>query len=119
VQHRCFESALKFRKRVEEAGEELAEKPQVAEAVFQFLTTSVKLGGALDGIAEGHSFLEGGFTVACLKRALGHLHRAQGGLESAASERLLPEALVAETRREMFAIREEILRLMEALRKEP
>ena len=54
--------------------------------------------------------------VACLKRGLNHLHKAQAGLERVSSEKLLPEALVRKTRQELFEIREEILRLMERFR---
>lgn len=116
VQHRCYESASKFMKNVEEIGVELTENPNVAEAVFEFMTTSVKLGGALNGIAEGRGFFDDAMTVAWLKRALGHLHRAQAGLEAVALERLLPEPLITETRNEMFAVREGIIRLMDELR---
>ena len=59
---------------------------------------------------------DGAFTVAMLKRALDHLHKAQAGLDAAATKQLLPEAMVAEARRELFAIREGILELMERFR---
>ena len=56
------------------------------------------------------------FTVACLKRALDHLHQSQAGLEAVAPKKLLPEKMIAEARKELFEIREGILRLMDEFR---
>ena len=75
-----------------------------------------KLAGALDGLAYGRDLREGAFTVAYLKRALNHLHAAQAALERVAAKQLLPAETLAPTRAELFAIREEILRLMEEFR---
>jgi hypothetical protein len=116
LQHRCYQSAFRFRQNVEMLGHTLLEHPKVDEATFEFLTTAIKLAGALNGLAPGDTFFEHGLTVALLKRALGHLHRAQAGLEAVASEDLLPSPLIEEARQEMFAIREEIIRLMDRLR---
>ena len=56
--------------------------------------------------------------VAYLKRALGHLHQAQAALEKVAAKKLLsPEALTS-TRAELFAVREEVLRLMNEFRRQ-
>jgi hypothetical protein len=79
-------------------------------------TAGVKLAGALNGVAHGCGPADGAFTVAYLKRALDHLHRAQGGLEGVAPKKLLPKTLIAEARKELFEIREELLRLMDAFR---
>ena len=76
----------------------------------------MKLGGALDGIAEGRESCDDAFTIACLKRALDHLHKAQAGLEAVAPKKLLPETMVVEARKELFEIREGILRLMDEFR---
>jgi hypothetical protein len=51
-----------------------------------------------------------------LKRALDHLHKSQAGLEAVAPKKLLPEKMIAETRKELFEIREGILRLMQEFR---
>jgi len=75
-----------------------------------------ELAGALNGIARGQGFAEPAFTVACLKRALDHLHKSQAGLEAVAPKQLLPETTVAEARKELFEIREGILRLMDEFR---
>jgi hypothetical protein len=84
--------------------------------LFEFQTTGVKLGGALGGIARGEGFPYAAFTVAYLKRALGHLHRSQAGLEAAALKKLLPGEMIAEARQELFEIREGVLRLMDQFR---
>jgi hypothetical protein len=59
---------------------------------------------------------EATFTVAYLKRALDHLHKSQAGLEGIAPKKLLPESTVTEARKDLFEIREGILRLMDELR---
>jgi len=117
LQHRCYESAFKFRQSVKELGTEVAEDPVVAESVFEFMRTSVKLGGALDGMARGDGYHDNAFTVALLKRALGRLQQAQAALETAGTKKLLPNRLITDVRDEMFVIREELIRLMEDLRR--
>ena len=87
--------------------------------IFEFQTTGAKLAGALDGIARGEGFPDAAFTVACLKRALDHLHKSQAGLEAVAPRKLLPEPMIAEARKELFEIREGILRLMDEFRGRP
>jgi hypothetical protein len=54
--------------------------------------------------------------VACLKRALDHLHKAQAGLEALASKSLLPPEMSADARRELLEIRQGILNLMDKFR---
>jgi hypothetical protein len=118
LQHRCFESAIRFRHQADALGlEKLADK-DLDQFMSEFQTTSVKLGGALTGLAQGRGFHEGSFTVAYLKRALDHLHKAQAGLEAAAPKKLLPVAMIAEAREELFQIREGILELMDEFRRE-
>ena len=51
-------------------------------------------------------------VVACLKRVLAHVHTGQAALEQVNLKALLPPATIAFVRAELFAIREEILRLM-------
>ena len=86
--------------------------------IGEYQTAGAKLAGALDGLAYGRDLREGAFIVAYLKRALGHLHEAQGALEKVAAKKLLsPEALTS-TRAELFAVREEVLRLMNEFRRQ-
>jgi hypothetical protein len=115
LQHRCFESAMNFWQHADELGSDVADK-DVAQFVFEFQTTGAKLAGALDGVARGESFSDPAFKVACLKRALDHLHKSQAGLEGVVPKKLLPETVIAEARKELFEIREGILRLMDELR---
>ena len=70
----------------------------------------------MDPIARGYAQPEAAFTVAYLKRALDHLHKSQAGLEAVAPRKLLPETSIAEARKELFEIREGILRLMDEFR---
>ena len=116
LQHRCFESALKVWHQADELGLDKTADKDLEQFIFEFQTTGVKLAGALDGIARGEGFTDPAFTVAYLKRALGHLHKSQAGLEAVAPKKLLPETIIAEARKELFDVREGILRLMDQLR---
>jgi hypothetical protein len=101
---------------VDELGLERLEDKDLDQFVFEFQTTGAKLAGALSGIARGEGFHDPAFTVACLKRALNHLHKSQAGLEAVVPKKLLPEAIVIEARKELFEIREGILKLMDEFR---
>ena len=116
LQHRCFESAMKFWNQADELGLEKLGDKNLDQFIFEFQTTSVKLGGALGGIANGRGYRDNSFTVAYLKRALDHLHKAQAGLEGVAPKKLLPDKMVSEARQELFEIREGILELMNEFR---
>jgi hypothetical protein len=116
LQHRCFESAMKFWEAADALGREKLDDKDLDQFIFEFQTTSAKLAGALAGLAEGHGYRDPAFTVAYLKRALDHLHKAQAGMEATASKKLLPEEILAEARSEMFEIREGILKLMNDFR---
>src|SRR6266516_1486171 len=116
LQHRCFESAMKVWHQADELGLDKSADNDLGQLIFEFQTTSAKLAGALNGIARGAGFTDAAFTVACLKRALNHLHKSQAGLEAVAPKNLLPETMVAEARQELFEIREGILKLMDEFR---
>ncbi len=75
VWHECDELDLS------ETGDE-----DLQQFIFEFQTTGAKLAGALNGIARGAGLPDPAFTVACLKRALDHLHKSQAGLEAVASK---------------------------------
>ena len=119
LQHRCFESVIRVRHQVKDLGIEASSDPDLGQFVGEFQITGAKLAGALGSIARGAAFPEPAFTVARLRRALDHLHKSQTGLEALAPKRLLPEALVAEARKELFEIREGILQLMDRYRGRP
>ena len=116
LEHRCSETAIRYWKQVDELGLDKTGDKDLEQFIFEFQTTSAKLAGALGGVARGTGFADASFTVACLKRALDHLHKSQAGLEATAAKKLLPETLIAEARKELFEIREGILRLMDEFR---
>lgn len=116
LQHRCFESSLTFSQQMDRLGVKKSGDEDLQEFIFEFQTTGVKLGGALSGLAQGRGYRDDAFTVAYLKRALDHLHKAQAGLEAVAPKKLLPEKLLAAARQELFEIREGILQLMDEFR---
>jgi hypothetical protein len=119
LQHRCFESAIEFRQRAKELGLEKCEDRDLDQFLSEFQITSVKLAGALSGLAQGHDYRDNAFTVAYLKRALDHLHKAQAGLEAVAPKTVLPNETLIEARQELLEIRQEILNLMQEFRSEP
>jgi len=116
LQHRCFESAMKVWHECDALGVAESEDEDLQQFIFEFQTTGVKLGGALDGLAQGRDYRDDAFTVAYLKRALDHLHKAQAGLEAVAPRKVLPEKMTADARKELFEIREGILQLMDEFR---
>ena len=116
LQHRCTESAMKFWHQVSELGLEDSPDKDLEAFVFEFQTTGAKLAGALNCIPRAAGLPDAAFTVAALKRALDHLHKSQAGLEAVAPKKLLPETMIGEARRELFEIREGILRLMDEFR---
>jgi len=116
LQRRCFESAVKLWRDCDELGLEELEDDDLARLISEFQTTGAKLAGALIGIAEDRGNRDAAFTVAYLKRALGHLHQAQAGLEAVAPKNLLPDKMTADVRKELFEIREGILKLMDEFR---
>jgi hypothetical protein len=116
LQHRCSESAMKFWNLAEKHDMDKLDDEDLNQFVFEFQTTGAKLAGALNGIAQDRGGPDAGFTVAYLKRALNHLHKAQAGLEAVAPKKLLPVRTVTAARKEMFEIREGILKLMDEFR---
>ena len=116
LQHRCAESAMKYWKLMDELDLDKMADDDLEQFIFEFQTTGAKLAGALNGIAEDRGAADAAFTVACLKRALDHLHKSQAGLEAAATKKLLPKETVAKARKELFEIREGILKLMDEFR---
>ncbi len=116
LQHRCFEGALKFSRQTDKLGLKKSADDDLQEFIFEFQTTGAKLAGALNGIARGRGYRDAAFTVAYLKRALDHLHKSQAGLEAVAPKKLLPDKMISEARKELFEIREGILKLMDEFR---
>jgi hypothetical protein len=118
LQHRCAESAVKLWKKTDQLGLQDSDDKDLGVFIGEWLTTGAKLAGALDGIAQDRCPPDAAFTVAYLKRALNHLHKSQAGLEALAKrkKKVLPAKLVAAARKELFDIREGILKLMAEFR---
>lgn len=116
---RAFNSSMELWRATKAAGLERSGDEDVGELIAEFQVTSAKLSGALDSLAYGRNLERGAFIVAYLKRALSHLHRAQGALERVAPKAVLPGPTVERARAELFGIREEILRLMQEFRGHP
>ena len=89
--------------------------PDMQAMLFHAQTLNAKLAGALDSLAYD-SDPDGGFIVACLKRALQSFALTIKALGSIAQQNLLPAANVSSFKEELFAIRQEILRLMQHYR---
>jgi hypothetical protein len=113
---RTLEGSLALWHKLEELGLDKTEDDDLCSLLGEYQTTSAKLAGALDGLAYDRDLSDGPFIVACLKRALSHLQKAQGALEKVAPKNLLPADMIPPLRAELFAVREEILRLMEEFR---
>lgn len=113
---RAFNSSLALWDRCEELGLGKTEDEDLGTLISEYQITGAKLAGALNSLAYGRGLSEGAFVVARLKRALGHLQNALAALEQVAPKNLLPAETVADTRAELFALREEIIRLMDEFR---
>ncbi len=113
---RALEGSLALWNTFEVLGLDKTGDDDLHRLLTEYQTTSAKLAGALDGLAYGRDLSEGAFIVACLKRALNHLHGAQAALEQVSGKNLLPGEKVTSVRTEFFALREEILRLMTEFR---
>ena len=86
LQHRCFESAMKVWHECDDLNLIESGDEDLRQFIFEFQTTGAKLAGALNGVAQNRGIANPALTVACLKRALDHLHKAQAGLEATAQE---------------------------------
>ena len=99
--------------------QELSEKPEnkpVQDMLFSAQILGAKLAGALNGLSRDHE-PDDGFVVAYLKRALKYLHETIKHCELAQQNHLVPPPVLAHYKRDLFSIREEILRLMKKHRK--
>ena len=115
VQHRAHGRAHAFWLALKEMGLERSEDDELQKLVFETRMVGVKLAGALNHLwSDTH--MDPAFTVAWTKRGLGFLHKAQATLETVAGKGLLPDDLVARTRADLLATREEILAVMDDLR---
>jgi hypothetical protein len=117
LQHRVFEGAMEFWHKVDALADEVSGDGDLQSLVFNYQTTGVKLAGALNGLAHGRSGEEFGHVIARMKRALAFLHEAQAAHSRVVEKGLLAEEDSAKLIGELFAVRGEILALMEEFRK--
>lgn len=116
LQHRCYKSAARFSDEIKRLGLDRTRDKDLDQFLFEFQMTAAKLAGALGSIAQAHYTPPPAFTVAYLKRALDHLHRSQSGLEGLAKRKILADKIISSARKELFEIRESILKLMNDFR---
>ena len=115
---RAFNSSVGLWQECDQLGLARSPDPDLSTLLSEFQITSAKLAGALDSLAYGRDTNDGAFIVAYLKRALSHLHAAQAALESVAPKKILSAKTISTTCGELFAIREEILHLMQEFRRQ-
>ena len=117
LQKRSFEAAMALWHAVDEL--DLKDDDEdVAEMTFKFQQTSAKLAGALNSLGyDGRRNPDlAPATVARLKRALNHLHECQAAMTRVKEKGTVPDTVIRAAESELFAVREEILRLMEEFR---
>jgi hypothetical protein len=115
---RAAEGALALTLKYQELNLDDTDDPDLLDLEAEYQVTAAKLAGALNSLAYGRSHHDPAFIVAYLKRALGFLQKAQARLENVIEKKLLPTSLTSALKTEFFALREEILRQMDAFRKE-
>lgn len=120
LQKRSFEAAVALWKAVDELGidDDHPDMDDISEMTFKFQQTSAKLAGALDSLGydgRRHGDMLGA-TIARLKRALGILHECQAAMTRVKEKATVPADIIAPAESELFAIREEMLRLMAEFR---
>ncbi|MBN1270470.1 MAG: hypothetical protein JXB04_12840 [Kiritimatiellae bacterium] len=118
LSHRAFHLSVGIWHACDDRGllGETADK-DLRDMIFQTQMLSAKLAGALNSLGYDGS-REGGFVVACLKRALQFFDGAVAAWEKVQKKKLLDEDLLGNYRRDLFEIREEMLRLMERYRRQ-
>jgi hypothetical protein len=88
------------------------------EMIFKYECCGAKCAGALGGLAYDDDAREAGFIVAVLKRALALLHESLEASERLKAKPVLPPEKLEPFREELFAVRQEILALMNRFRGE-
>lgn len=109
---RAMDSSAALRRKCERLSARRRQDDNLWRLTCEFQIIAAKLSGALNSLAYGRDAREASLVVACLKRVLAHVHTGQAALEQVNLKALLPPATIAFVRAELFAIREEILRLM-------
>ena len=91
--------------------------PDVTDMLFLAQTLAAKLGGALDSLVYDID-RDGGFVVACLKRCLKQFRMVVAAMDKVRARQVIDRSRLNAFRAELFGIREDILRLMQRLRRQ-
>jgi hypothetical protein len=119
LQHHATEIVMTLWHECEVAGL-LAEgegNEELHEMLFNGQCVGAKLAGALNGLAYDR-IVDGGFVVACLKRALPYFDKMMSGVEQVKKQGMIDNERLQRFSVDMFAIRAEIVQLMERFRNE-
>ncbi len=119
LQHQAFEVVMALWHECKDAGllEEGAFNHEVHDMLFNGQCIGAKLAGALNHM--GYDSAPGnGFVVACLKRALPYFDEMMLALEKVRKQETFPSERLNRFSADMFAIRAEIVQLMEKFRNE-
>lgn len=119
LQIRASETVMELWHECKDAGhlEEEANNSDIHDMLFNGQCVGAKLAGALNGLAYDRTD-DKAFIVACLKRALPFFDKMMATLERVRKKGLLPDGRVVRFSSDMFAIRTEIVQLMERFRNE-
>jgi hypothetical protein len=92
--------------------------PEAGEFVGQIMTLSVKLAGALNGIAQGRGSFDPSFTIAAVKRVLDYHNATLAALAKLEGKPFITAPRMEHYRAGLFKIREDIIALLARLRAE-
>ena len=115
LQVRCSNLGFRMHTDARDASEDIARDDDVCRMKFYVQSAGTKMAGALGGVCD-NSYYDPGFVVAKLKRALALLNTALEALGDVERRALLPQQC-PEYRQELFAIRDQLLRLMDEFRR--
>jgi hypothetical protein len=87
LQHRCFESALKYWRTLKRLGLLETEDKDLVDFISEFQTTGAKLAGALGDVARGEELCDRAFRVAYSKACVGSLAQVAGRPRSRRAEK--------------------------------
>ena len=114
--HRAFDHTMWIWHYCEDRGLLGDEAPEaIHKMVFEAQTLSAKLAGALNSLCY-RAIPDGGFVVACLKRALKFLERSLAASEKVVDQELLDVETMQTFRAGLFEIRESMIDLMKHYR---
>lgn len=120
--HRAFEMSIRLHHLIRDLGVEKEESAEGSTEPLQILSfaahmLSAKLAGALNSLGYDRDMrFMAGMIVAQLKRALSHFNEAVHRLDEVSRKEDTLKEPLAPFRDELFAIREEMLRLMDRFR---